>query len=565
MSNDRHLIVSRLASKGVLTEEQVTRGEARAAKEHRPILKILIEDRALTEADIYRVVAEASNLPFVEIEAVQADPSATVRLQGEWAKRLHAMPFGWDGSTLLVAVDDPNSLTLQDDLGRLTQVDIRLLLAEPLALLTAINQAYRVEDEMGDLSETIVSDDMFSPLDETMLGGGGGLGSGEGDAPVVKYVNLLISQAVSDRASDVHVEPTETDVTVRFRIDGVMHKQMSSPKNILNGVVSRIKIMASMDISERRIPQDGRMSATVHGRKIDFRVSTLPTVHGEKVTLRVLDNTATPLGLRETGFSDRNSEIFKRQYTKPHGMILVTGPTGSGKSTTLYSTLNAVKDPSINIITVEDPVEFRIDGVSQMQINPKAGLTFSSALRSILRADPDIVLVGEIRDRETAQIGMEAALTGHLVLATLHTNDAPSAATRLIEMGVEPFLVGSAVTTIVAQRLLRKLCSRCKIPYELLADDVERLGIPWEGEGLPTLFRPAGCPQCSNLGYHGRTAIHEVLVVSDRLERMVNDGAHTEEIRRAAVAEGMEGMRVDGWYKVLAGQTSIEEVLRVVG
>lgn len=565
MSNDRHLIVSRLASKGVLTEEQVTRGEARAAKEHRPILKILIEDRALTEADIYRVVAEASNLPFVEIEAVQADPSATVRLQGEWAKRLHAMPFGWDGSTLLVAVDDPNSLTLQDDLGRLTQVDIRLLLAEPLALLTAINQAYRVEDEMVDLSETIVSDDMFSPLDETMLGGGGGLGSGEGDAPVVKYVNLLISQAVSDRASDVHVEPTETDVTVRFRIDGVMHKQMSSPKNILNGVVSRIKIMASMDISERRIPQDGRMSATVHGRKIDFRVSTLPTVHGEKVTLRVLDNTATPLGLRETGFSDRNSEIFKRQYTKPHGMILVTGPTGSGKSTTLYSTLNAVKDPSINIITVEDPVEFRIDGVSQMQINPKAGLTFSSALRSILRADPDIVLVGEIRDRETAQIGMEAALTGHLVLATLHTNDAPSAATRLIEMGVEPFLVGSAVTTIVAQRLLRKLCSRCKIPYELLADDVERLGIPWEGEGLPTLFRPAGCPQCSNLGYHGRTAIHEVLVVSDRLERMVNDGAHTEEIRRAAVAEGMEGMRVDGWYKVLAGQTSIEEVLRVVG
>jgi type IV pilus assembly protein PilB len=565
VSNDRHLIVSRLASKGVLTEEQVTRGEARAAKEHRPILKILIEDRALTEADIYRVVAEASNLPFVEIEAVQADPSATVRLQGEWAKRLHAMPFGWDGSTLLVAVDDPNSLTLQDDLGRLTQVDIRLLLAEPLALLTAINQAYRVEDEMVDLSETIVSDDMFSPLDETMLGGGGGLGSGEGDAPVVKYVNLLISQAVSDRASDVHVEPTETDVTVRFRIDGVMHKQMSSPKNILNGVVSRIKIMASMDISERRIPQDGRMSATVHGRKIDFRVSTLPTVHGEKVTLRVLDNTATPLGLRETGFSDRNSEIFKRQYTKPHGMILVTGPTGSGKSTTLYSTLNAVKDPSINIITVEDPVEFRIDGVSQMQINPKAGLTFSSALRSILRADPDIVLVGEIRDRETAQIGMEAALTGHLVLATLHTNDAPSAATRLIEMGVEPFLVGSAVTTIVAQRLLRKLCSRCKIPYELLADDVERLGIPWEGEGLPTLFRPAGCPQCSNLGYHGRTAIHEVLVVSDRLERMVNDGAHTEEIRRAAVAEGMEGMRVDGWYKVLAGQTSIEEVLRVVG
>lgn len=282
--------------------------------------------------------------------------------------------------------------------------------------------------------------------------------------------------------------------------------------------------------------------------------------------MRILDNSATPLGLMETGFSQRHHDIFEKQYTKPHGMILVTGPTGSGKSTTLYSTLAAVVNPSVNVITVEDPVEYRMPGVSQVQINSKAGLTFAAALRSILRADPDIVLVGEIRDRETAQIGVEAALTGHLVLSTLHTNDAPSATTRLIEMGVEPFLVGSASSAIVAQRLIRKLCDKCKVPYELEPDEVKGIDFPYEdGEPLPTVYRPGGCAACSRLGYRGRTSIHELMVVTDRIERLINEGAHTDVIRTAAIEEGMEVLRRDGMYKAAAGITSIEEVLRVTG
>jgi type IV pilus assembly protein PilB len=560
MPAQRNVIVSQLLAKNILTPEEVQQAESKANTEQRPILKVLVEDRYVGESDVYRIVADSTNMPFIEVEEMQIDPSASGRLPGDWARKLHALPFAWEENTLLVAVDDPTSLTLRDDLGRLTGVPLQLHLAPPTNLMNKINQTYRAESEMDDLSDAITTDD-FSEMDDSSLGG-----TSENDAPIVKYVNLLISQAISDRASDVHIEPTETDLQVRYRIDGVLHKQMTSSRSILNGVVSRIKIMANMDIAERRIPQDGRMSANIQGRKVDLRVATIPTVYGEKVVLRILDNTSTPLDLLDTGFSVRHNEIFKKQYVKPHGMILVTGPTGSGKSTTLYSTLHAITNPAINIITVEDPVEYRMNGISQMQINVKAGLTFASALRSILRADPDVVLVGEIRDKETAQIAIEAALTGHLVLSTLHTNDAPSATTRLIEMGVEPFLVGSAVTTIVAQRLVRKLCDRCKVPYQLEKEEIERLEWPWEeGDELPTVYRPVGCSYCSKLGYRGRMAIHEVLVVTDRVERLINEGAHTDQVRNLAVEEGMEVMRFDGWAKVAQGHTSIEEVLRVVG
>jgi len=561
VSNQRHVIVSQLLARKMITPDQVQEAESKSVAENRPILKILVDDRIVSEDDIYHVVAEVTGMPFINVDEVSVDPSASGRLTGEWARKLQALPFAWDGNVLNVAVADPTSLTLRDDLTRLTGVESKMHLTPPAYLLAKINQIYRADSEISDLSDSIVTDDPMAMFEDSSLGN-----TGENDAPIVKYVNLLISQAVADRASDVHIEPNETEVQVRYRIDGVLHKQMSSSRNILNGVVSRIKIMANMDIAERRIPQDGRMSANVQGRKIDLRVATLPTVYGEKVVLRILDNQATPLDLLDTGLSVRHNEIFKKQYIRSHGMILVTGPTGSGKSTTLYSTLNAVKNPAINIITVEDPVEYRMQGISQIQINTKAGLTFASALRSILRADPDVVLVGEIRDRETAQIAVEAALTGHLVLSTLHTNDAPSATTRLIEMGIEPFLVGSAVTTILAQRLVRKLCDRCKIPYQLEPEEMERMEWPWkEGEELPTVYRPGSCAACARLGYRGRMAIHELVVVTDKLERMINENAHTDQIRRIAIEDGMEIMKFDGWAKVAKGETSVEEILRVVG
>jgi type IV pilus assembly protein PilB len=385
------------------------------------------------------------------------------------------------------------------------------------------------------------------------------------DAPIVRYVNLLITQAIADRASDIHLEPTEDDLRVRFRIDGVLHEIMRSPKQIASGVISRLKIMADINIAERRKPQDGRLSVTVEGKKIDLRVATLPTVWGEKVVMRVLDNSTAQLSLSDLGFEPANYASYAESFGKPYGMILVTGPTGSGKSTTLYATLNIVSTPEKNCITVEDPVEYRLAGINQVQVNAKAGLTFASALRSILRSDPDVVLIGEIRDHETAQIAIEAALTGHLVLSTLHTNDAPSAITRLVEMGIEPFLVGSAVDAVLAQRLARRLCSRCKEAYVPTAEQLRQARFPWsEDRELPELFRPVGCAACSKTGYKGRLALHEVMQVSEEVERLAVERASGAAIGEVARAQGMTTLRQDGLAKVLAGSTSLEEILRVV-
>src|SRR5207342_546581 len=382
---------------------------------------------------------------------------------------------------------------------------------------------YRADADLDDITMAIDvhdDDDDLSKVKEIVE-----------DAPIVKYVNLLITQAIQDRASDIHLEPTETDLRVRFRIDGVLHEVMRSPKAIQSGVISRLKIMADINIAERRIPQDGRLSVNAHGKKVDLRVATLPTVWGEKVVMRILDNSTARLDLTDLGFSEDNYERYSRSFTKPYGMILVTGPTGSGKSTTLYATLNIVSKPEVNVITVEDPVEYRLPGIAQVQTNPKAGLSFAAALRSILRSDPDIVLIGEIRDHETAQIAVEASLTGHLVLATLHTNDAPSAVTRLIEMGIEPFLVGSALDCVLAQRLARRLCVKCREPFTPNRDEMRAWRFPWpQSEPLPTLHRPAGCAHCSKTGYKGRLALQEVMNVSERIERMAVERASGDEI-----------------------------------
>ena len=387
----------------------------------------------------------------------------------------------------------------------------------------------------------------------------------EDDAPIVRFVNLLISQGIQDLASDIHIEPGEYDMGVRYRIDGVMHEMQRAPKNIQNGVISRLKIMADIDIAERRRPQDGRMSVSHGGRKIDLRVATLPTVWGEKVVMRILDNSSSGMNMDDLHLLPRNFEVYKKSYSKPYGMILVTGPTGSGKSTTLYTTLTAVARPEINVITVEDPVEYRMKGINQVQVNPKAGLTFASALRSILRSDPDVVLLGEIRDHETALIAIEASLTGHLVLSTLHTNDAPSAVTRLIEMGIEPFLVGSALDAVVAQRLARRLCDRCRQSYQHDPYELTNLNVGYDpSTPPPTLYRAVGCTSCSKTGYRGRIAIQEVMTVTEDIERLAVARASSAEIARLARAQGMLTLREDGWAKAQMGLTTVEEILRVV-
>jgi type IV pilus assembly protein PilB len=376
-------------------------------------------------------------------------------------------------------------------------------------------------------------------------------------------VNLLITQAVTDRASDIHLEPAEGDIRIRYRIDGVLHEVMRSPKNIQNALISRLKVMADINIAERRVPQDGRVGLVVGGRAVDLRVATLPTVYGEKVVLRILDKTSVLLRLEDLGFLVGPYRRFESAFRKPYGTILATGPTGSGKSTSLYATLNIINTPDRNIITIEDPVEYRLPGVNQIQVNVKAGLTFASALRSILRADPDVVLVGEIRDRETALIAMEAALTGHLVLSTLHTNDAASSITRLIEMGVEPYLVASAVDCVVAQRLARKLCDRCRVEYEPTEAELEGASVPPDA-GVERLFKPVGCPACGKTGFRGRVGLYEVMLVTEEIEKLTVERISSEDIRKVAMDQGMITLRQDGLEKVRMGLTSLDEVFRVV-
>jgi type IV pilus assembly protein PilB len=427
-------------------------------------------------------------------------------------------------------------------------------------LAAALDRYLRADDELNDLTSSLEEEASAQAQQQVDLTDGA-----LDDVPIVRFVNLLVSQAIQDHASDIHIEPGEHEVRVRYRIDGVLHEMAPAPKNIQNGVISRLKIMSDIDIAERRKPQDGRMSVRHGGRQIDLRVATLPTVWGEKVVMRILDNTNTSMSLKDLNLLEQNFQAYQRSYSKPYGMILVTGPTGSGKSTTLYTTLNAVARPEINVITVEDPVEYRMAGINQVQVNPKAGLTFASALRSILRSDPDVVLLGEIRDHETAQIAIEASLTGHLVLSTLHTNDAPSAITRLTEMDIEPFLVGSALDSVVAQRLARRLCDRCKAPAQYTPAQLAALGfIDTEDSAVPEFFGPVGCAVCSNTGYRGRIALHEVMTVTEEIERLAVSRASSAEIGRVAQQQGMLTLRQDGWEKVKLGMTSIDEILRVV-
>ncbi len=551
---------SLLIDEGLLTEAQLDAAFAEQSRTGKPLGRLLIEQGTISEAELVRTLARQVGLEFVDLNDRTIDGSVAAIVTESLARRYQAIPVGWEDGKLIVAMADPSNVFAVDDIRALAGAEVRTVVATASQIIETIERFFRVDGEVDEVMQA-ATDEADDETDLTTLS------EVLEDAPIVKFVNLLVNQAVGDRASDIHVEPNESDLRIRFRIDGVLHEVMRSPRSIQAGVISRLKVMADINIAERRIPQDGRITMKVSGRSIDLRVATLPTVYGEKVVMRILDKTQAILKLEDLGFLPEARARFESCYTKPYGTILVTGPTGSGKSTTLYATLNQLNTPDRNIITVEDPVEYRLPGINQVQIHPKAGLTFAGALRSILRADPDIVLVGEIRDKETAVIGIEAALTGHLVLSTLHTNDAASTPMRLVEMGVEPFLVTSALDCIVAQRLARKLCDKCKEPYQ--PTEAELVGAGWPAEELeagewPTLQRAIGCGSCGRTGYRGRFGIHEVMAMSEEIERCIIERRSSEDIQKVALMQGMLSMRSDGLRKAAKGMTSIEEIFRVV-
>ncbi len=547
-----------LMEQGLLNQDQLDL----ALEEHRNTPKslgrVLIDMGLIREAHLVRALAEQVGLEFADLTEYQIDLQATTLLPESLARRYRAIPIGERDGKLLVAMSDPANVYALDDIRAVTGREVQPV----VATASDVEQAISKYNQMGDQVEALASE-VSSALDaEEDVGD---VEAALEEAPIVKLVTAIMTQAVQDRASDVHIEPTEKDVRVRFRVDGVLHEVMHSPKNIQNGLISRLKVMADLNIAERRVPQDGRMSMRVGGKALDLRLASLPTVYGEKVVIRILDKSQALIQLQDLGFQEEAFKRFEVSFKKPYGAILATGPTGSGKSTTLYATLNILNQIDRNIITVEDPVEYRLHGVNQIQVNPKAGLTFASALRSILRADPDIILIGEIRDRETAMIAVESALTGHLVLSSLHTNDAPSAITRLTEMEVETFLVASAIDVVVAQRLARKLCERCKEAY---APDTAELGEAgyqdWQIGEVKQLFRPVGCSSCANTGYKGRFGLYEVMPMTEELERMTVDRASSDQMRTVAIEQGMSTLREDGLEKARMGLTSIEEIARVV-
>jgi type IV pilus assembly protein PilB len=547
-----------LLAKGFVTEDVLADAQFEQRAVHKPLGRILVERGVINETQLLSALAEQMSLEFVDLRDQQVDPMAVSLVPDALARRHGIIPIGFDqDGRLRLAMSDPANVLAIDDVRTITERAVVPVVATHEDVLAAIDQYRNADASVESAAREL---DVRDEPEE-----GEGWVAESDNAPIVRFVNAIIQRAVAARASDIHIEPGERDIQVRFRIDGVLHPITTQRRSIHAGVVSRLKIMADLDIAERRLPQDGRISLRAGSKAIDLRVSTLPTVHGEKVVMRILDKSNIQLKLSDLGFLDNNYARYERNFRRPYGMILVTGPTGSGKSTTLYATLNVLASPDVNVVTTEDPVEYQLPGINQVQINTRTGMTFPRALRSILRQDPDIVLVGEMRDHETAQIGMEAALTGHLVLSTLHTNDAPSAVTRLTEMGIDGFLVASSVDCVLAQRLARRLCDACRQPYQPSGAQLRAAGVPWrDGEPLPTLWRAVGCRRCGDTGYRGRLAIHEVMEVSESIEKLIVAGGATDQIREAARAEGMLTLREDGLAKVLLGHTTLKEIARVI-
>ena len=559
-----------LVGESLITPEDLRHALAEQKGTSEKLGSILVRLNLLSEEQLIGFLSHQYGIPSITLSQLDIDPEVLRLVPAQLAKKYEVIPIKRTGQTLTLAMSDPTNVFALDDVGFMTGLTVVPVVASQSAIRKAIGLLY--EEQTGGLADVITEMASITLGDVEVVEGEDEqwakadifeLKESADEAPVVRLVNMILVDAIRRGASDIHLEPYEKVFRVRFRIDGVLHEIMTPPKRLEAALTSRAKIMANLDIAERRLPQDGRIKLRYSQREIDFRVSTLPTIFGEKTVMRILDKDALQLDLTLLGFDPWSLEQFTRAIHQPYGMILITGPTGSGKTTTLYSAIHTINSPDVNIMTAEDPVEYNLKGVNQVQINEGIGRTFAAALRSFLRQDPDIILVGETRDLETAQIGIRAALTGHLVLTTLHTNDCPSTVARLLDMGIPPFLVSSALTLILAQRLGRKICKECKQPYDADEDTLVPYGHVPQGLGRVQFFKGKGCHTCSFTGMKGRVAIYEVMPISEELRDLMLRNAPTADIRDMALSQGMKTLRQNALQKVLEGVTTIEEVLRV--
>jgi len=538
---------------GYVTRERADAAVEESRKAGKPAGQVLLEAGSISADQLARALAERFGLDYADLTIFSPDLGAANLISSEAARRFSAVPIGFDeNGDLIVAMSDPANVLALDDLKLLTGHEVRPAVATPEDIGGLVARMSRLDDAVADAIGEEAEEELpaVSEIRESAE-----------DAPVIKLVNSLIAQAVEEGASDIHMEPDGRDMRVRFRVDGVLSESTTIPRRMVAGVVSRVKIMGDIDIAERRVPQDGRVGLVVEGKPVDIRVVTMPSVLGEGAVMRLLDKSAVQMDLDSLGLVGEGRDRFEASFHRAHGAVLVTGPTGSGKSTTLYAALSSINSIDKNIITIEDPVEYQLEGVNQLQVNKRAGLNFASGLRSMLRADPDVIMVGEIRDSETARIAVESALTGHLVLSTLHTNDAPSAVTRLTEMGIEPFLTASALECVVAQRLVRQLCTHCKAPTILNVATLEAAG--FRAAFDVEAYQPAGCSRCGGSGYKGRCGLYEVMSVSEEIRALAIERASSDAISAVAIEQGMRPLRDDGFERVKQGTTSIAEVARV--
>src|SRR5262245_6734322 len=546
-----------LVEEGLTTADVVAQAAARAEKTGEFLGEALIAMGAVSNEDVLRALALQLELPYLSRDELPSPLPILKNLSPKYLRQYAVCPVSVDGNQLTVATSDPLNPLIADDLRQSTGLEVKLVVSNPEAITEAIDRTYegvatplqRIVEGMDD-DRPAEDDEDVSHLRDMAF-----------EAPVVRLVNLLIENAVDAGASDIHIEPFEDTLRIRYRIDGILFEQEAPPRRLQAAVTSRIKIMSEMNIAERRLPQDGRIRVTLRGHRVDIRVSTMPTVHGESIVMRLLDRSSVFLPLERLGFGQVSTKRIERLITLPHGIVLVTGPTGSGKTTTLYAALDKINSPDRKILTVEDPVEYQLKGVNQIPVKAKIGLTFATGLRHIVRQDPDVILVGEIRDLETAEIAIQAALTGHLVFSTLHTNDAPGAITRLQDMGVESFLLSSVLEGVLAQRLVRRICQACREPDRPSPADRQVLGV--KPDESVTLYRGRGCTECRGTGYRGRTGIYELFEISEEVRSLTLRRVSTREIRRQAIESGMVTLRLDGWAKAQEGVTTVDEVLRV--
>jgi len=550
-----------LQDAGLVTQPQIESARLRLNGSNN-VVDVLIDDGIVSDMDVSRTLAAQAHMDWIDISSIVIPPQIINQIRGEEARRFKVIPVTFGETGLVVAIGNPLDIDTIDSLGFLLQRELELVCTSPKKIREALIKYYGTADEAADVLQEKIGEDIDLGLE--IGDGAGAAGVDEADAPIIRLVSMLLIEAHRAGASDIHLEPLDKKFRVRFRIDGVLQEMQAPPKRLQSAIISRLKIMTgSMSIAEKRLPQDGRIQVKIKKKPIDLRVSTIPTNHGESVVMRVLDKSSLKLGLPELGFFSDDQEIFERLIKLPDGILLVTGPTGSGKTTTLYSCLHYINKPDRKIITVEEPIEYQMNGINQVPVNPEIGMTFPAALRSMLRQAPNIIMIGEIRDLETASIATNASLTGHLVFSTLHTNDAPSAVARLIDIGVQPFLVASSVRAMMAQRLVRRLCSNCKQPAELTETELRALRIEPGQLHEAQVMKPVGCGQCRQIGYKGRMGIFEIFVIDDEVRHMINKRSSTLMLRQRARELGMRTLREDGVRKVLAGLTSAEEVISI--